>query len=71
MRSELSTEVARGLRRIGQPGTWLTASERVAIAAETRHALHCPLCAARKAALSPGAVAGEHDSLGQLSAADV
>jgi len=71
MRSELSTEVARGWRRIGQPGTWLTATERVAIAAETRHALRCPLCAARKAALSPGSVAGEHASLGRLSAADV
>jgi hypothetical protein len=71
MRPELSRELARGWQRIGQPGTWLTAAERVDIAAETRHALACPLCTARRAALSPGAVAGEHASLGRLGPADV
>jgi len=54
--------------QIGQPGTWLTAEERVAIAAESRHARFCALCAERKEALSPYAVQGEHDSLGLLPA---
>ncbi len=71
MRAQLSTELARGWSRIGQAGTWLTAAERVAIAAETRHALHCPLCAARASALSPLAVPGAHASLGVLPAAEV
>ena len=53
--------------RIGQPGTWLTAQERVAVAAESRNARFCALCAERAEALSPYAVQGEHDSLGQLS----
>jgi hypothetical protein len=71
MRPQLSAELARGWSRIGQPGTWLTAAERVAVAAETRHALHCPLCAARKSALSPLAVPGAHASLGQLAPAEI
>lgn len=52
--------------RIGQPGTWLDAEQRVAVAAETRHAKGCALCAERKAALSPYAVDGTHDHLGAL-----
>ena len=52
--------------RIGQPGTWLTAEQRVAIAAETRHARGCALCAERKAALSPYAVKGTHAHLARL-----
>lgn len=51
---------------IGGPGTWLTAERRVAIAAEARNAADCALCAERKAALSPYAVTGVHDSLGEL-----
>ena len=36
------------------------------IAAETRNARNCGLCAARKEALSPHAVGGDHDALGGL-----
>ncbi len=46
---------------IGRPGGWLTARERIAVAAEARQAHACALCAARKAALSPFSVDGEHD----------
>ncbi len=53
--------------RLGQPGTWWTGRERLAIAAETRNASGCPLCRERKAALSPSAVEGKHQSLGILS----
>jgi len=52
--------------RIGEPGSWLTAAERTAIAAEARNVAGCALCAARKAAVSPYAVAGEHDHLGGM-----
>ena len=53
-------------RRIARPGTWLDGKMRVAIAAETRNAPGCALCAERKAALSPFAVQGIHDGLGAL-----
>ena len=46
--------------RLAGPGSWFSGAERVAIAAESRRALDCPLCAARRQALSPNAVAGEH-----------
>ena len=47
-------------RALGQPGGWFTASERVAIARETRAARHCAHCLERKAALSPYSVEGAH-----------
>jgi alkylhydroperoxidase family enzyme len=51
---------------LGSPGTWWTGQQRVAIAAESRSATGCTLCRERKAALSPNAVRGSHDSLGEL-----
>jgi hypothetical protein len=48
------------------PGTWWTGAQRVAMAAEARRATTCGLCAARKAALSPSAATGTHDTCGQL-----
>ncbi len=53
-------------QRLGEPGTWWTGAERVAIAAEARNARRCSLCRERKAALSPNAVQGSHDSQGAL-----
>lgn len=53
------------------PGAWWTGAERVAIAAESRLAEACDLCARRKAALSPGAVAGDHGGTELLPAAVV
>jgi hypothetical protein len=47
-------------------GNWWTGAERVAIARAARDATRCPLCRARKAALSPNAVAGEHVNAGAL-----
>ena len=52
--------------RISSPGTWFDAQTRVAIAAEARNVANCALCRERKAALSPFAVDGVHDSLGIL-----
>lgn len=58
-------EAHRGAwKRMARPGTWFTGAERVAIAAESRAAWDCRLCAERKAALSPNAVGGKHDRAG-------
>ncbi len=48
---------------LAAPGSWWTGAERVAIAAETRAAPNCALCQARRQALSPLAVEGQHDSV--------
>lgn len=50
------------------PGTWWTGAQHIAIAAAARRADDCALCRERKAALSPNAIAGEHDSAGALPA---
>ena len=55
-------------QQLAEPGTWWTGVERVAVAAEVRKAWTCTLCTERKAALSPSAVAGEHDTHGVLPA---
>jgi len=51
---------------IREPGTWWDGATRLAIAAEVRNALSCPLCRERKTALSPYAIEGRHASLGVL-----
>lgn len=61
----------RLLEHIRAPGSWWTGAQRVAIAAESRHATRCGLCARRKATLSPAHVEGMHDTLGALSASAV
>ena len=66
MRGELSLQHQRTWRHIASPGTWLSGEQRVAVAAETRHALSCDLCEHRKEALSPYAVEGRHDHLRNL-----
>ncbi len=58
-------------QNLAEPGTWWTGAERVAIAAEVRKAWTCTLCTDRKAALSPSAVTGEHDTHGVLPSAVV
>lgn len=71
IRGDLAAAHARAWERIGRPGTWWDGAARVAIAAETRHASSCRLCRRRKEALSPAAIEGTHDSLGELSEAVV
>ena len=53
-------------QQLGQPGAWWTATERVAIVAETRHAAGCPLCRTRRDAAIPAAIAGTHDTVAAL-----
>lgn len=67
VRPEITAAHKAQWARLGSPGTWLIGAERVAVAAETRHAAGCALCAAQKATLSPYAITGDHDTLGDLS----
>lgn len=60
IRDELATAQAQAWQRMASAGTWWTGAERIAIAAETRHARGCAFCAARATALSPLHVAGTH-----------
>jgi hypothetical protein len=66
IRGDLAAAHERAWARLGGPGTWWDGMERVAIAAETRQAPSCDLCRRRKEALSPAAIEGRHDSLGEL-----
>ena len=66
IRDDLSAAHTRAWARIARPGTWWDGTTRVAIAAETRHAANCELCRWRRKALSPLAIEGSHDSLGEL-----
>ncbi len=51
---------------LARPGSWWTGAERIAIAQASRDAMTCPLCAERKAALSPEAVNGVHAGASDL-----
>ena len=66
VRDDIAAVLPRVWARIGEPGSWLTAEQRVAIAAETRNAAGCDLCQRRKGALSPYAIEGDHDHRGEL-----
>jgi hypothetical protein len=61
VRDDLVAAHDRAFARLAAPGTWWTGAERVAIAEAVRASARCRLCRERKAALSPAAVAGEHD----------
>ena len=64
MRADLAATQAQAWERLAAPGTWWSGADRVAIAAEARHARACPLCRERAGALSPLAVGGTHARLG-------
>jgi hypothetical protein len=66
VRADIVAAHERAWTRLADPGTWFSGVTRLAIAAETRHAPQCPLCARRKQALSPYGIDGRHDSLGVL-----
>jgi alkylhydroperoxidase family enzyme len=66
VRVELEAAHQRVWDRLARAGTWLDGPTRIRVAAETRHAPGCALCARRKAALSPYAVEGTHDGRGEL-----
>lgn len=64
---ELVEAHRRAWHRLAAPGSWWTGAERVAIAAESRAARSCSVCAEAKAALSPNAVRGVHGEDPKLS----
>ena len=66
MRQDLAEAIERAWVHLSSPGTWWTGAERLQMVAETRNAATCPLCRARKAALSPYTLQGKHQSLGAL-----
>jgi hypothetical protein len=63
--------IEEGWGELGRAGTWWTGAERVALAAETRAARSCAICAARRAALSPRATEATHAAGRGLDAAVV
>ncbi|MBI4967251.1 MAG: hypothetical protein HZC25_03940 [Rhodospirillales bacterium] len=71
VRADLVAAHQKAWERIAAPGTWLTGKRRLAVAAEIRQARQCAHCQAIKAALSPHAVKGTHQSLGELSPAEI
>jgi hypothetical protein len=66
VRDDIAAALPRVWARIGEPGSWLTGDQRVAIAAEARNVAGCTLCETRKAAVAPYAIDGAHDHLGEL-----
>ena len=66
VRSDLVEAHRRAWDRLAGAGTWLVGAQRVAIMAETRNARGCAFCNEIRNALSPFAVQGVHDSLGEL-----
>jgi hypothetical protein len=66
IRSGLASAIEVAWTRLAGPGTWWSGAERMAIAAEVRNAQGCKLCKERKQALSPYAMKGVHESLGNL-----
>ena len=66
IRQDLADAIERAWLHLSSPGTWWTGAQRLRMVAEARHALNCPLCRQRTAALSPYTVPGTHRSLGKL-----
>jgi hypothetical protein len=60
MRPALEAAQTVAWRRLGLPGTWWTAQERLAMAEECRAAGTCEFCQQRAGALSPLTVPGQH-----------
>lgn len=67
IRGDIPSAFRAAWNHIASPGSVWTGVQRVEIARQSRIAWECPLCAERKAALSPNAVAGSHDSASELS----
>lgn len=71
IREDLQASFQETWVSLASPGNWFTGAQRVAIAAASRSALQCTLCAQRKDSLSPASVSGTHDSDGSLPEAVV
>lgn len=71
VRADIERVHREAWRHIAEPGSWFSGAERVAIAAQSRAAIDCALCAERKEAASPYMVSGAHQAQGPLSAVAV
>lgn len=67
VRDDLKSALTLTWSEVAQVGAWLSGEQRLAIASEARHAWACKLCQRRKEALSPYAIDGVHDHLGELA----
>lgn len=67
IRDDFADSHSRFWKRLSEPGAWFTSAERIKIAKEVRAARVCPFCQARREALSPNAVVGEHTQVTDLS----
>ena len=68
LRDDLLATHGAVLELIASPGSWLDGAERVAVAAESRNAPACALCAERRQSVSPEHPAGEHTTVTSLPA---
>lgn len=66
VRADLAEGHRRAWAHLARPGVWLDGAQRIAVARETRVALGCALCRARKQALTPEAVSGSHYAVSDL-----
>lgn len=66
IRDDLRSAINTAWSEISEEGAWLSGEQRLAVAREARFAWGCNLCQQRKEALSPYAIKGEHDQLGEL-----
>ena len=71
IRADFEAAHQRAWAAFAKPGIWLTGTERIAVARETRHVPDCELCQLQNAALFPPAVEDAHDSVTDLPAAYV
>jgi hypothetical protein len=71
VRADFADSHRRFWERLRNPGTWWTSAQRIDIASEARAAWDCPLCTARRDALSPNAVDGAHQCASSLPSAAV
>ena len=71
VREDLCRAYREAWQRLARPGNWWTGAERIAIAAESRNALECPLCRQRKDPILTYPVEGKHIPLNQLPYAAV
>jgi hypothetical protein len=68
IRESLREAIAKEWDRLGHPGSWWNANERLAIAQEVRNVHDCLLCKKKKAALSPNSIKEMHEATERLSA---
>ncbi len=66
VRGDLVAAQQRAWARLAAPGEWWSGAVRLAIAEETRAAENCGFCRERRAALSPYAAAGTHETATDL-----